>query len=622
MRLLFLLLVALNSFAQPGRVVNQARPNRGVATVLPDPADFIRTTITVADGAANTFVYKPLGVNIPPTGGWPVAIFFGGDGTSNNNTNVVTAVSTSTGDNLTYTSAPSIGGFRMMPSSIVIKSNGTPIGRGNPNGSITGTGITTGAVTSFDDGTPSVSFTFSSSQAANTITYDYVNSTVFIEGPMRLANLFDTFDNRVIVICIQNIGNNVLFDRDYFDETVKYAWMNYSINPNRISCWGISRGGRGIIEELSNGANTSILKSRWEFWINRSTGVLTTTDPVNNATHAASGVASLVIGTATYGGSFTAANYTNIGMAIVHGTADGTLTNGTPGFSATMASNNEPPYIYNVYGGFHNTDVWDGQCFDRLYRVGGAGNAPWDYVDFTLKYSRNVDERATLHVEQAEKRRYNTEKDIIDYRHAVRKVAEMAGGAPKTALEARLATLKTAIDNGGTRWVINFHSSGNSEASPYNNFDNATAGTTISNIINFDAGSSALDVELDTNPGGGLIVVGSSRRTFTGGFSKTANESGLVLTGFPFGTFKFTGTPAGTYTVRFYHNVGVANFSTDPRIRVTINSVTKSAYSGINSMLGFIEFTGVTAAHLDQFDTSLDTSANTILTIMEIYRNP
>ncbi|HRG11397.1 MAG TPA: hypothetical protein PLJ08_22675, partial [Cyclobacteriaceae bacterium] len=185
-----------------------------------------------------------------------------------------------------------------------------------------------------------------------------------------------------------------------------------------------------------------------------------------------------------------------------------------------------------------------------------------------------------------------------------------------------LATLKTAIDNGGTRWVVNFHSSGNNEASPYNNFASSTAGTTISNIVDFDGNSSTLDIELDTDPGGGLAVVGSGRRSFTGGFSKTANNSGLVLTGWPFGTFKFTGVPSGTYTVRFYHNVGVANFSTDPKIRVTLNSETKDGYSGVNTLLGYIEFTGVPHTALAQFDTSYDTSANTILTIMEIYKHP
>ncbi|HRG11396.1 MAG TPA: hypothetical protein PLJ08_22670, partial [Cyclobacteriaceae bacterium] len=385
------------------------------------PADFYRATQSVSDGNANIFVFQPEDIDNPPTGGWPLVIFFGGDGTSNNNTTVVSNQALSTSDNLTYTHSPSLGGFRMMVSSIRVKVNSVEVGRGYIGGTITGTGLS-GSVTSYDDGTPNVSITFTSSQAGNTVTYDYIYSTVFIEGPMRFANLGENFDNRAVVICIQNIGNTVDYERDYFDNTVTYAWNNFTINPNR-SAWGISRGGRQIIDQFSNGANTSVLKTRYQFWIDEAAGTIHTSA---GAGRVESGLASLVVGTASYGGSFTAANYTDIGMAIVHGTSDGTLTNSTPSFAATMTSNNEPPYIYNVRGGFHDTNVWDNNCYNR-------STAVFDFVDFTFKYSRNDLERATLFVEQAEKRRLNTEKDIIDYRHALRQVNALSSSAEKTA---------------------------------------------------------------------------------------------------------------------------------------------------------------------------------------------
>lgn len=616
---LFLSLVVGVNAQQGFRVFSQFA---GTTAPPSTPADFYHTTITVSDGTANAFIYEPANIATPPTGGWPLVIFLGGDGTSNNTTTVVTAQAMSTGDNLTYTHSPALGGFRMMISSIRIKVNGVEVAKGYPGGTITGTGVS-GTVTSYDVNgngslTPTVSVTFGSSQSGNTITYDYVYSTVFIEGPMRFANTGDTFDNRAIVICIQNIGNTVDYERDYFDNSVSYAWLNYTINPNRISAWGISRGGRQIITQFSNGANTSVLKTRYQFWIDAAGVIYTSAGGGRTET----GIASIVVGTSDYNGTFTAANYTDMGIASVHGTSDGVLTNATYTFEATLSGNNEPPFIYNVSGGFHDYNVWDTECYNRLYRVGGTGSAPWDYVDFTLKYSKNQLERATLFTEQAEKRRYNTEKDIIDYRHASRQVEALGASADKTALQARLASLKTAIDNGGTRWVVNFHSAGQNESSPYNNFASSTAGTTISNILDFDGNSTTLDIELDTDPGGGMAAIASTRRSYAGGFSKTANNSGLILTGFPFGTFKFTGVPSGTYTVRFYHNIGVSNFSTDPRIRVTINSVTKSGYSAINTLLGYVEFTGVAHTSLAQFDTSYDTSANTNLTIMEIYKDP
>lgn len=590
----------------------------------PTPSDFYHTTITVADGAANAFVYTPEDLDNPPVGGWPLTVFFGGDGTNNNNTTQVTGQSMSTGDNLTYTHSPSLGGFRMMVSSIRIKVNGIEIGRGYFGGSISGTGFT-GSVTSFSQvatssSTPTVSITFGTSQLGNTVTYDYIYSTVFIEGPMRFINAGDYIDNRGIVICIQNItGGASDYERDYFDNTVTYAWNNFTINRNRVYAWGISRGGRQIIEQFANGANTSVIKTRYLFYIETATGLIFTSP---GAGRVESGVAAIVVGTAGYGGTFTAANYTDMGIAAVHGTSDGTLTNNTPTFSATLSGNNEPLWALNVSGGFHDYLIWDNACFDRLYKNYGSGTAIWDYVDFTYKYSRDALERATLFVEQAEKRRYNSEKDIIDYRHALRQVNALSSSAEKTALEGRLATLKSTIDGGGTRWVVNFHSAGQNESSPYNNFASSTAGTTITNIPDFDGNATTLDIELDTDPGGGMAAITSTRRSLTGGFSKTANNSGLVLTGFPFGTFKMTGVPTGTYTVRFYHNVGVANFSTDPRIRITLNSETKSGYSAINTLVGYIEFTGVPHTALASFDTSYDTSANTTLTIIELFKHP
>lgn len=594
----------------------------------PTPSDFYHTTITVPDGNANAFVFVPEDVDNPPSGGWPLFVHLNGDGTSNNTTNVVTGQAMSTSDNLTYSHTRSASLFRIMTSTVRIKVNGVEVARARAGGTITGTGIT-GSITNFNvdnpttTTTPTVSVTFSSSQAGNTITYDMVESTMVSEGPTRYINLGDELDNRTILIAIQNINSINDLERAYVDNVVTYAWNNFTINPKRLHAPGISRGGRQIIETTASGANSSVLKTRNTFWIETANGAIHTSA---GAGRVEAGFASLVTGTASYGGSFTVGDITDFGQLLVHAYVDATLANGIPTYTSTLSSANEPPFALNYPGPFvgssHSYELWDLLLYNRQWITVGTGTSQFDYVDFLLKYSKDPLERATLFVEQAEKRRYGTEKDIIDYRHAARQVATLSASAEKTALEGRLATLKPLIENGGTRWVINFHSAGEGEASPYNNFASSTAGTTVSNLVDFDGNATGLDIELDTNPGGGMAVVGSSRRSWTGGFSKTANNSGLVLTGFPFGTFKFTDVPSGTYTVRFYHNVGVANFSTDPRLRVTLNSETKATFSAINTLLGYIEFTNVPHTALAQFDTSYDTSANTILTIMEIYKHP
>lgn len=600
--------------------------------VVPTSADFYHDTITVADGNANAFIYAPEGYdNVIPDGGWPLIICFQGDGTSGNTTRTFSDVAMSTADNLTYTNSPTAALYRIMCSSIVIKVNGTPVAWGKPGGDIEGIGVS-GSITNFDrdeanqNTSPTISVTFDSSQSGNTVTFDYVDSTMLAEGSPRWINLGDTLDNRAVYIAIQNIPSTADFDRDYWDNTVTYAWNNFTINPNRISAAGISRGGRQMIDRFSDAANSSVLKTRYQFWIEESNGAIHTSSGTGRVE---SGLASLVVGTASYGGTFTAANYTDIGIAVVHGTSDGTLTNATPGFAATLGGNNEPPYILNIPGGFHNYDVWDGKCYKRLYRVGPSvgsiTTADWDWVDFLLKYSKDTLECATLFVEQAEKRRYNTEKDIIDYRQALRKVNALSASSEKTALLDRLTTLKSDIENGGTRWVINFHNTGNDEASPYNNIGSSSAGTLISNIVDFDGNSSGLDVELDTDPGVGVAAIASSRRSYVGGFTLKANNAGLGLSGWPFATFKFTDVPSGTYTLRFYCNNGTASsstdFSTSHVFWADLNSQTKDWYTNINTLIGYVEFTGVPHTALASFDIAA-TSGNPYLTIMEIYKHP
>ena len=595
--------------------------------VDPTPADFYRATITVADGSANAFIFTPEGLENPPSGGWPLIIHFNGDGTSNNTTNVVTAQAMTTGDNLTYVHTRTASLFRIMSSSVRIKVNGVEVARSYPGGTITGTGVT-GTITNFNAAapgtttTPTISVTFSSSQSGNTITYDMVESTMFGEGPTRYINLGDDLDNKAILIAVQNITNTADFERDYWDNTVTYAWNNFTINPKRISAAGISRGGRQIIDQFANGANTSVLKTRYQFWIKRDDGAIVTSDPSNETTHATSGLASLVVGTASYAGSFTVGNITDIGQLIVHGTSDGTLTNNTPTYAATLSSANEPPYIFNVPGGFHTYEVWDTELYNRLWRPDDTGTARFDWLDFLLKYSKDQLERATLFVEQAERRRYNTEKDIIDYRHAARQVAALGASAEKTALEGRLTTLKSAIDGAGTRWVINFHSSGLTAGGNYKDVATDANSTTTSNIADFDGNVSGLDLVESTSPGSGMAVVGSDRRSHSGGLSLVANNSGITLTGWPVGTFNFTDIPSGTYTIRLYVNNGVADFSVGQQAAVTINSVEKDAYAAINTAIGYIEFTGLAHTSLSSNWTAYTYSGSPKLTMIELYKHP
>jgi hypothetical protein len=272
----------------------------------------------------------------------------------------------------------------------------------------------------------------------------------------------------------------------------------------------------------------------------------------------------------------------------------------------------------------HSATAWNTNfAFRRHSNIVAIQDAPWDWVDFVLKYSYNDLEAATLHVEQAEKRRLGTEEDIIDYRKALRRVNLLGASSAKTALLDRLDTLLPLIQGtGGTRWVLNHHSSGNGESSPYNNRQAHTTGVGPSNMVTWpSAGSSGLDFNVITNTTNALADVGN-RTYFVGGFSRLTNRSGVVINS---GTqeFGFNDVPSGTYTVRFYHNAAVStNAAGQAGLSVTLNSETKTQYSGINTMLGYIQFTGVPHTALASFTVSREATTDTRLMTTELYLHP
>ena len=632
MRIVALLLLPFLVLGQNKNALVRGRDQIAIKSIeKPFQSDFFRTTIAVPDGNANVFVRTPYNVNNPPIGGWPVVFFLGGDGTSGNNTNVLTGQAMSTSDDLTYTHTRTASLFRLMTGSVRILRNGFEVARSKAGGTIIGPGGITGSITNFNTNdpntntTPTISVTFPTSQAGNTITYNMVESTMITEGLPRFLNLGDSLDGRCIVIAIQNINSTNDLERAYFDNMVTYVWNNFSVNPKRFYTAAISRGGRQTIEQMADGANTSLIKTRNQFWIDVKLGTVFTSAAAGRVE---AGIASIVTGTAGYGGTFTVANITDMGGLHVHATADATLSNTLPTYTATLSTANEPPYTLNWPGPFvgpsHSWELWDDQLYNRLYRNGGTGTALMDYADFLLKYSKDPLERASLFVEQAEKRRYNTEKDIIDYRHAARQVASLSAGYQKTELENRLATLKAAIDGAGQRWVINFHSSGQAAGGNYVDIATDANSTTTSNMIDFDGNSTTLDlVEVTSPAGGGMAVVGSGRRSHTGGFSLTANNSGMSLSGFPFGTFNFTDMASGTYTIRFYISNGVANFGTVQEPAVTINGVEKRMnYASINSAIGFIEFASIPHTSLTSNFTVYTYSGSPKLTMIELYKHP
>lgn len=628
-RFLFLLLfISSVAFGQSGALLTTLLADGGGAS--PTVADFYLDNVTVSDGTANIFIREPANVASPPTGGWPVVLWYGGDGTDNNNTTTVTGQSLSTGDNLTYTFASSVPANRILGKSIVIKVDGTPTGYGQFGGDITGTGISSG---SFGDAVSSsnatCTVTFSSSQAGSSITLDYVYSAMLYEGLPFTVNQGDDLDERCIFVAVQNVSDNLDYELDYFDNVVEHIYNLYTINPKRISVTGLSRGGVFCIETSGTaGSNNSVLKTRYQFWIKTSgtgLGAIVTTDPLD-ANYTESGLASIATAAPAYGAGFTYANYTRIGIAIVHGTSDGTISNVS--YSIAAVGNTfgliERPQILNLWNVGHNGTCWHTNYAYREFATGGvSATAGWDWVDFVLKYSYDDVEAATLHVEQAEKRRYNTEKDIIDWRKANRRVELLSASAEKTALQSRLSTLYSTIANGGTYYLVNFHNFGNSAASPpFNNMTTMNGSQTLSNINDEEGNASVIDLTLTNShaSAGGARLTWSNRTAYLGGLDEYADNSGFKVISSA-STFAWGSLPTGTYNMRIYTNENTGNWTTEAQLSTTVNGVTKTKFSP-DTLTGWIEYTGLSETQIASWTAIRGAARDVGISFIELYKQP
>lgn len=585
---------------------------------VPDSdANIVHTTVDIAASSpANVFIYEPVGLNNMAEA--PVLIFYGGDGTDNNATTVVTGTALSSGDTFTWTATlANSGSNRVISTSVVIYDDGVEIARGQIGGQIRGTNVAVGSVGLTGS---SSSLTITSSVAlSGSITVNYTYSTMFLEGLPLTMNQGDDFDNRGLVVSVQSRSNDADLSIGYLHKIIEYLWNNYTIDPDRINVTGLSRGARQI--GRSSGLALSVV-TNYQFWINESTGVVSATDL--GAGYVASGYASVSLATTDIGGTYTVANYDGIGFAGVQGSADATLTNAMPSWAATWGAGTtltEYPYMLNLFGVGHSATVWHTNFYYRKYGSVGGGTAPWDYVDFHWKYSRNDEDCATLFVEQAEKRREDAEIDIIDYREALRKVNSLSTSATKTALLARLATLKTTLDSEIVWRAIINHT--NASITAIGNITNMTThvdNARVDDIIDDNGNTlTGVDFFIGNNPlTSAYESEFSSSRGYhnVAGFDRNVNRAGMRI-GASVCPVGFV-VPSGTYTLRIYHNETSGTFS-QIELTATIGGVTKTGYSQYNRMIGYLEWTGLDESDLANFDLGRNTG-DTYVTAMELIR--
>lgn len=582
-------------------------------------ANMLMKTVSVGGtNYLNVLIREPKNINSPPSGGWPIILFYGGDGTDAGATTTVTNSAMSGGPTTWTLTGANSSSNRILSTSVIIKNDGLEIARGLLGGQIRGRNVSTGSVALTNS---SSAFTFTSSVSlTGSVTVDYVYSTLLLEGAPLVFNQGDT-DDRAIFVAVQNDANDTDFTNvKHFDPIIKFLYNNYTINPNRIHVSGISRGGRYIMRP--NGVNHGLIEYRPSFYITPSGQVSLT----NGDNYVSSGIASATVSAPDIGGSYTVTNSNGVGLALVQGTSDGTLINNLIGHVTTWGAQTltEYPYTQSFYGVDHNGTIWHTNHYYRLWRTDATGTAEWDWLDFQLRYSKDLNECATLFVEQAERRRYNGEKDIIDYREAVRKVNELSSGDLKTSLQSRLATLKAKLDAQISWRAVIVHTNGSYPISTtgYNEInnhadfqstgtlvdDNGNTLTGISWAVGDNPQSSNYQTEITSNRGLSSV----------GGFPFDVNRVGMRIgsTDCPVG---FTGLSSGTYTLRIYFNEGSGSY-TQKEITATINGVTRTQFAQINRLVGYVEWTGLSSSDLSSYSIGRNT-ADIYVTAEEIIKN-
>lgn len=624
-RVILLFLIPISSFGQID-VRRKMLYYQQSSSPSPSPANFVHTTVTISGNPVNVFIYEPEGLNLMTS--VPVLLFYGGDGADNNATTSVTNQAMSTGNDLTYTFTPaSLGGNRVIAKSVVVKVNGTPVGYGQWGGTITGTGISTGTTGSLTSATPTFSVTFSSSQAGNTIELTYTHSAMFFEGPPYMMNHGDDFDNKGLVVSVQNRGNNSDLAIEYFTEVVKYLWANYSINPKRISMTGLSRGGR----QTMNASVTISYEDLKQYWFTNSNGTVVTSDPGDPINYTESGIASVSFATGQTGGTYNHPYSYVTAIAGVMGTNDngfGSVQNPNYNLASTYGAQtyNEYPYGLNIWGGTHSASVWHNEMYHRKFSgVAGKAQAIWDYIDWHWRYSMDLEECATLFVESAEMQRGDEAYQIIAYREAVRKVAELSSGATKTALEGRLAILKADLDSDIVWRLIIAHgtSTVNYSGTGYNTMTLHTDNQRVDDLKDDNNNTlTGVDFYIGDNPitSNFQAEIGSNRgKHNAGGFPINVNRSGFRISHSsgvcPMG---FDGLPSGNYKLRVYANEGSGGFSVQRELTGTIDGNTVTKYIQGSSLMNYLEWTG---DHVDFASFSLGANNGELyVTAIELIR--
>lgn len=308
-------------------------------------------------------------------------------------------------------------------------------------------------------------------------------------------------------------------------------------------------------------------------------------------------------------GALTWSLLTNIAVMGVHGTNDGGATAPTQTTKIPQNMNPLPPRhppIANLYWGVSHggaqTSAYNRKNKTNSSGVVVGGTTDFDFIEWMLKFSTDLTTTAELHTTYAETP-HNWGDQYVDYLDALRVVNTLGAGATKTSLLARLADLKTFLDGGGRRWLIDFGETAFQSTGFVNNMINHNTGQTISNLTTDTGAPSTIAFNIVNNMGtdtNGVNFNGYMAAPYNG-FQTASFQDGMQIqlttgaSAITDGECRFTGlNDTKLYTVIIFHMSAVATFGVRSELQAVVNGNGKTQYSEFNS-LKHLKYTGVTA---------------------------
>lgn len=479
--------------------------------------------------------------------------------------------------------------------SVEIYDNGVLVAIGKTDGTLLevgGSGVTGTIAHKSTNGAVSVTF---SSTPTGPVTMNYAKSVIFETSLPDILNDGDEPPG-IIIVCPQI--NTTDFDpEDDWDDLLTFADSEFRIDTNRQYISGFSRGGRGA-------------RIIWQARYTEIAALYTATMDFTN------------LNTDDW-----AALYANKGFWVHMGTADssGLGPNGMLSLTnnSTTTAVDVPPICTPYWNIDHTSFIWTTSTFSRSERTDTTGTADHDWVRWIKKFSLDDEQRATLFTEHAE---YTN--DIVDYRAAYIQVNNLASGAPKTSLLSRLATVRTAANKSGVRYIVDAGATTVSLILPetsgtnVNNLTNFNASQSISNLVGEDKSAStigfAVNTEMATAPTTRVAPLGNRGIKKYHGYSSEdiCGDGARVLNGVS-GEIEFNNLPAGTYDVRVYYGNGSSNFSLESSIIASIGGDGKADYAELNGYR-FFEWTGLSPDGGNDIKISTSNSGGTFSHITSI----